>query len=62
MCIATGHQLKDPVATVGYHVEGIDEEIEKKFKSCGIKNRRFANVSYKVHNVIEEIIDIISKD
>ncbi|MCK4967174.1 threonine synthase [bacterium] len=61
VCIATGHQLKDPIATVGYHVEGVDEGIEEKFKSCGIENRRFANISFKVHNVIEEVIDIITK-
>ncbi len=61
VCIATGHQLKDPVATVGYHTEGIDEEIDKKFKSFGIKERKFANKPLKVRKNIDEVIDIIIK-
>ncbi|MFC1562916.1 threonine synthase [candidate division KSB1 bacterium] len=61
VCIATGHQLKDPVATVGYHTEGVDPEIDKKFESFDIKERKFANKPIKVSADIEEIIEIITK-
>ncbi len=61
VCISTGHQLKDPIATVGYHAEGIDAVIDKKFDSFGIKEKQFANKPIKVSKNIEEIIDIVTK-
>ena len=61
VCIATGHQLKDPIATVGYHTEGVNEEIDEKFRKFGIKERKFANKPIKVHRVVEEVVDIITR-
>lgn len=60
VCIATGHQLKDPIATIGYHTEGVDKEVDSKFKSFGIMERKFANKPLKVQKIIEEVIDIIT--
>jgi len=60
VCIATGHQLKDPIATIGYHTEGVDKEVDSKFKSFGIMERKFANKPLKVQKIVEEVVDIIT--
>ncbi len=48
VCILTGHQLKDPNATVGYHTNN-DEG-----------SQEFANQPYVVENDIEKILELLS--
>lgn len=58
VCILTGHQLKDPDATVGYHTT--DQETFKKILgSRGVKRAAFANRAVAVNNNLDEIIRAI---
>lgn len=59
VCIATGHQLKDPDAIVGYHAIGFDERLEKKMEFFNVRERRFANVPIVVDNDMDKIIEAI---
>lgn len=59
VCIATGHQLKDPIATVGYHTYSDDEQLRKKLQAYGIDETRFANTPVKVENVLDKILEQI---
>lgn len=61
VCIATGHQLKDPTATVEYHTGGEDPKKDYKFKEYGISNRHFANKPVRVPNDLEKILEIMEK-
>ncbi len=58
VCILTGHQLKDPTATVAYH--GTDQE---KFNEVlgrrGVKRATFANRAVEVSNDLDEIMRAI---
>ncbi|MDG3003739.1 threonine synthase [Paludisphaera mucosa] len=59
VCILTGHQLKDPTATVAYH--GADQEnFEKVLGSRGVKRAGFANRPVVVPNDIDDIIRTIA--
>ncbi|WZO97865.1 threonine synthase [Isosphaeraceae bacterium EP7] len=59
VCILTGHQLKDPTATVAYH--GTDQEqFEKVLGSRGVKRAGFANRPVIVPNDLDAIIRHIS--
>ena len=42
VCILTGHQLKDPTATVAYHTTD-QEKFNKVLGSRGVKRAAFAN-------------------
>ena len=53
VCILTGHQLKDPNATVGYHTGSGDSYVER--------NTQFANKPISVCNNFDDIMDIIGK-
>ncbi len=55
VCILTGHQLKDPTATVGYHTDE-NWRIEK-----GIQQASFANAPIEVGNNVAEIVAAIEK-
>lgn len=55
VCILTGHILKDPNATVGYHVDSR----WRAEKSIG--NPEYANQPIVVKNDIDAIIDVIQK-
>jgi threonine synthase len=58
VCILTGHQLKDPDATVAYHTT--DQERFNKVLACrGVKRASFANRAVAVPNDLEEIIKAI---
>jgi threonine synthase len=58
VCILTGHQLKDPNATVAYH--GPDKEFfQKVLGSRGVKTTEFANRPITVSNDIEKIIEVL---
>jgi threonine synthase len=58
VCILTGHQLKDPNATVAYHSTDqkvFDEVLGKR----GVRRAAFANRAVQVPNSLEEIIRAI---
>ena len=58
VCILTGHQLKDPNATVAYH--GVDHELyEKYLGSRGVAQTPFANRPVGVENDIEKILELM---
>jgi threonine synthase len=55
VCILTGHQLKDPGATVAYH--SADREMfDKKLGSRGVKSAAYANSPVVVPNQLEAIL------
>jgi len=59
VCILTGHQLKDPTATVAYH--GTDQEnFEKVLGSRGVRRAGFANRPVIVANDLDDIIRAIN--
>jgi hypothetical protein len=59
VCILTGHQLKDPTATVAYH--GTDQEnFEKVLGSRGVRRAGFANRPVVVANDLDDIIRTIA--
>jgi len=53
-CILTGHQLKDPNATVAYHTTD-QEMFNKVLGSRGVKRASYANRAVAVSNDLEEI-------
>ena len=58
VCILTGHQLKDPTATVAYHTTDqklFNEELGKR----GVRRAAFANRAVAVSNDLNEIIKAI---
>jgi threonine synthase len=58
VCILTGHQLKDPTATVAYHSSDqktFDEVLGKR----GVRRANFANRAVQVPNDLDEIIRAI---
>ncbi len=58
VCILTGHQLKDPTATVAYHSadqKTFDEVLGKR----GVRRATFANRAIQVPNDLDEIIKAI---
>ena len=58
VCILTGHQLKDPTATVAYHTTD-QEQFNKVLGSRGVKRASFANRAVAVGNDLDEIIKAI---
>jgi threonine synthase len=58
VCILTGHQLKDPNATVAYHTTD-QEEFNKVLGSRGVRRAAFANRAVAVSNDLDEIIKAI---
>jgi threonine synthase len=59
VCVLTGHQLKDPNATVGYHSrEGADRE---KLRKYGVERTPLANSPVPVGNSLEEILKALDK-
>ena len=59
VCILTGHQLKDPTATVAYH--GTDQDnFEKVLGSRGVRRAGFANRPVIVANDLDDIIRTIA--
>lgn len=58
VCILTGHQLKDPTATVGYH--SADRSVfDKAFAGRDVTTNEFANRPVAVANDLEQIIAAI---
>jgi threonine synthase len=58
VCILTGHQLKDPTATVAYHT-GDQAEFNRVLGSRGVNRAAFANRAIQVENNLDEIVRAI---
>jgi threonine synthase len=58
VCILTGHQLKDPTATVAYHTAD-QAEFNRVLGSRGVSRAAFANRAVKVDNNLDDIIRAI---
>lgn len=58
VCILTGHQLKDPTATVAYHTTDQDE-FNRVLAKRGVRRAAFANRAVKVDNDLDEIVRAI---
>jgi threonine synthase len=58
VCILTGHQLKDPTATVAYHSTD-QRTFDEVLGSRGVHRAAFANRAVQVHNDLDEIIKAI---
>jgi len=58
VCVLTGHQLKDPNATVAYH-SADQEEFERVLGRRGVRRAGFANRPVAVENDLDEIIRAI---
>lgn len=58
VCIATGHQLKDPNATVGYHTFNVDENYKTQFRKYGVQETKYANSPVKVENALDKILEL----
>jgi len=55
VCILTGHQLKDPTATVAYHTTD-QEQFNKVLGSRGVRRASFANRAVAVPNDLDAIL------
>jgi threonine synthase len=58
VCVLTGHQLKDPTATVAYHTTDQDQ-FNKVLGSRGVRRASFANRAVAVPNVLDDIVKAI---
>ncbi len=58
VCILTGHQLKDPDATVGYH-QSQTGQIAEKLANRGVEAVSFPNSPVSVENDLERILEVI---
>lgn len=58
VCILTGHQLKDPTATVAYHTTD-QAQFNEVLGKRGVKRATFANRAVAVSNDLDEIIKAI---
>jgi threonine synthase len=58
VCILTGHQLKDPTATVAYHTAD-QSEFNRVLGSRGVSRAAFANRPVQVDNDLDEIVRAI---
>ncbi len=58
VCILTGHQLKDPDATVAYH-SGDKALFEAKLGTRGVETASFANSPIVVENNLQKIIEVL---
>jgi threonine synthase len=58
VCILTGHQLKDPTATVAYH-SADQQTFEEVLGKRGVRRASYANRAVQVPNDLEEIMKAI---
>jgi threonine synthase len=58
VCILTGHQLKDPTATVAYHSTD-QKTFDKVLGHRGVRRATYANRAVQVPNDLDEIIKAI---
>lgn len=59
-CVLTGHQLKDPHATVAYHSYS-EADLKKAYGEYGIKTSAYGNRPVPVANDLGQIIDAIRR-
>jgi len=60
VCVLTGHQLKDPNATVNYHsAEG--EAFSAAFEKYGVKEAAFRNKPIPVGNDLADILRVVEQ-
>lgn len=60
VCILTGHQLKDPDATVAYH-SGDQALFDAKLGTRGVTQATFANSPVVVENNLQKIIKVLEE-
>jgi threonine synthase len=60
VCILTGHELKDPNATVAYH-SAEDGKFDKSLTSHGVNSARYANRPVAVANSTDDIVALLQK-
>ncbi|MEM6799559.1 MAG: threonine synthase [Planctomycetota bacterium] len=58
VCVLTGHQLKDPTATVAYHTAD-QAEFDRVLASRGVSRAAFANRAVQVDNDLDDIVRAI---
>lgn len=58
VCILTGHQLKDPTATVAYHTTD-QEQFNKVLGARGVRRASYANRAVAVPNDLDAIIQAL---
>ena len=58
VCILTGHQLKDPTATVAYHSTD-QKTFDEVLGNRGVRRATYANRAVQVPNDLDEIIKAI---
>lgn len=58
VCVLTGHELKDPTATIAYHTTD-QEMFNKVLGSRGVRKASFPNRAIPVPNELDEIIKAI---
>jgi threonine synthase len=58
VCVLTGHQLKDPTATVAYHTTD-QQQFNEVLGKRGVKRAAFANRAVAVSNELDEIVKAI---
>ena len=58
VCVLTGHQLKDPTATVAYHSSD-QKTFDDVLGQRGVRRAAFANRAVQVPNELDEIIRAI---
>ena len=61
VCILTGHELKDPTATVAYHTHDA-KYFDEVLRSRGVQQARFANRAVQVGNDLGEIVKAIEEN
>ena len=60
VCILTGHQLKDPNVTVGYH--SADKDVfEKTLGAHGVTKAPYSNHPIVVENDLEKILELLAQ-
>ncbi len=60
VCILTGHELKDPTATVAYHTHDA-KYFDEVLRSRGVEHAKFANRAVQVKNDLGEIVKVIER-
>ena len=60
VCVITGHQLKAPEVTVGYH-SAQDGELKKKLAHHGVSAYPFANAPVQVKNDLDAILRLLKE-
>jgi len=60
ICILTGHELKDPTATIAYHTHDA-RYFDEVLRSRGVERAQFANRAVQVKNDLGEIVKVIEE-